>query len=254
MSKTLIVIIAVVIIVIIGYWIYQSISAPEEITEAEAKNCENDSDCVVFGENGDCNCGCFNENYQWEKEGDCFCAAPTSCKCVNGKCEGVFEENKEVAIKNLFAAKYDKEVSEITININQETENHIRGEVEFEPGDPGNLGGFLVAKKNGGWELVYDGNGVIFCSLIEPYNFPVDMVVECYDEETGKPKDRVGEACINFGGKITTSLCCKATNDYPNFCLIGPCGCSPENSHEVKICDCGSEKCFDGKECIPLEK
>lgn len=153
MSKTLIVIIAVVIIAIVGYWIYQSISAPEEITEAEAKNCENDSDCVVFGEDGDCNCGCFDKDYQWEKEGDCFCAAPRSCKCVNGKCEPVFEENKE-------------------------------------------------------------------------------------------------EACVNSGGEVRTSSCCKATSDYPNLCLIGPCGCSLENSHQVKICDCGEGKCFDGNECV----
>jgi len=256
MNKKTIIIIVIVIIVIagIGYWIYQSSSTPEEITEAEAKNCENDSDCVVFGKNGDCNCGCFNKDFQWKKEGDCFCAAPESCKCVNGKCEGVFEESKEEAIKKLFAEKYDKEISEVTISISQETENHVKGTVEFQPGGPGSLGGFLAAKVNEEWELVYDGNGVIFCSAIEPYNFPVDMVIECYDEETGKPKDRTGEACVSSGGEVTASSCCKATSDYPNLCLIGPCGCSPENSHEVKICDCGPEKCFNGKECVLFEE
>jgi len=54
------------------------------------KSCVKDSDCVVFGESGDCNCGCFNKEYNWEKQGDCFCAAPESCKCVEGKCEPVF--------------------------------------------------------------------------------------------------------------------------------------------------------------------
>jgi len=248
------IIVAIIVIAGIGYWIYQSFSAPEGIIETEAENCENDSDCVVFGEDGDCNCGCFNKNHQWEKEGDCFCAAPKLCKCVEGKCEGVFEENKETAIKNLFAEKYDKDVSEITISIIQETEDHIKGEVQFEPGDPGNLGGFLVAKKNGDSELVYDGNGIIFCSAIESYNFPVDMVIECWNEETQEPKDRAGEACVNSGGEITTSLCCKMTSDYPNLCLIGACGCSPDNSHEVRICDCESEKCFNGKECVQFEK
>jgi len=161
--------------------------------------------------------------------------------------------SKEEAIKNLFAEKYDKEVSEITISITQETENYIKGGVEFQPGGPGNLGGFLAAKVDGEWELVYDGNGVIFCSLIEPYNFPVDMVIECYDEEAEKPKDRAGEACIDSGGETTTSLCCKATSDYPNLCLIGPCGCSSDNSYQVRICDCGEGKCFDGKECIKVD-
>ena len=58
------------------------------------------------------------------------------------------------------------------------------------------------------------------------------------------------EACINSGGEVRTSLCCESTEDYPNLCLIGPCGCSSDNSHEVKICDCGDDKCFDGNECV----
>jgi eight-cysteine-cluster-containing protein len=62
------------------------------------------------------------------------------------------------------------------------------------------------------------------------------------------------KACLNFGGQVSTSLCCKSTNDFPNLCLIGACGCSPENSHQVKICDCGPDKCFDGKECVSLEE
>lgn len=48
-------------------------------------------------------------------------------------------------------------------------------------------------------------------------------------------------------------MCCKATSDFPNLCLIGPCGCSPENSHQVKVCDCGPNKCFDGNECVAVE-
>jgi hypothetical protein len=95
MSKTIIAIIIIIIVAGLGYWFYQSTSVPRGITEPEAKNCEVDSDCVVFGQDGDCNCGCFNKDYQWKKEGDCFCAAPSSCKCVSGKCEGVFEEKKD---------------------------------------------------------------------------------------------------------------------------------------------------------------
>ena len=53
--------------------------------------CIEDSDCIVFGENGDCNCGCYTKNNLPEDSGgDCFCAAPKSCKCINGKCEGDF--------------------------------------------------------------------------------------------------------------------------------------------------------------------
>ncbi len=62
------------------------------------------------------------------------------------------------------------------------------------------------------------------------------------------------QACINSGGEVSTSLCCKATCDFPNLCLIGPCGCSPENSHQVKICDCGPDKCFNGSECVSSDE
>jgi len=58
------------------------------------------------------------------------------------------------------------------------------------------------------------------------------------------------QTCINSGGQVSESLCCKSTNDFPNLCLIGPCGCSPDNSHQVKICDCGNDKCFNGNECM----
>jgi len=60
-------------------------------------------------------------------------------------------------------------------------------------------------------------------------------------------------ACVDSGGTVSTSLCCKSTTDFPNLCLIGPCGCSPDNSHQVKICDCGPNKCFDGNECVNFE-
>jgi len=64
----------------------------------------------------------------------------------------------------------------------------------------------------------------------------------------------IEQACVNSGGQVSTSLCCKATGDFPNLCLIGPCGCSPDNSHQVKICDCGPDKCFNGSECVSLDE
>ncbi len=60
--------------------------------------------------------------------------------------------------------------------------------------------------------------------------------------------------CIDSGGTISTSLCCKSATDFPNLCLIGACGCSPENSHQVKVCDCGIDKCFDGEKCVSLNE
>lgn len=57
-----------------------------------SKVCEIDSDCVVFGEDGDCNCGCYHKDASPTSTGGaCFCAAPTSCECIEGVCEGIFE-------------------------------------------------------------------------------------------------------------------------------------------------------------------
>lgn len=62
------------------------------------------------------------------------------------------------------------------------------------------------------------------------------------------------QACLNSGGTISTSQCCALTSDFPNLCAIGACGCSPENSHQVKICDCGQDKCFNGNECVDVQQ
>lgn len=58
------------------------------------------------------------------------------------------------------------------------------------------------------------------------------------------------QKCINSGGTVRTALCCLSTTDFPNTCLIGACGCSPANSHEVKVCECQEGKCFDGNRCV----
>lgn len=77
-------------------------------------------------------------------------------------------------------------------------------------------------------------------------------------ENSSKVLEKIGrktqkeQSCINSGGTVTTSLCCKSISDFPNLCLIGACGCSSENSKEVKICDCGDGKCFNGEECVTI--
>jgi len=78
-------------------------------------------------------------------------------------------------------------------------------------------------------------------------------------ENSSKAIEKVGgktkkeKSCINSGGEISTASCCKTSDDFPNSCLIGACGCSLTDSHQVKVCDCGEGKCFDGKECIIVQ-
>jgi hypothetical protein len=57
------------------------------------------------------------------------------------------------------------------------------------------------------------------------------------------------DGCASSGGTVVTGSCCLSSGDFPNSCMIGACGCSLEDSHDVKTCDCGEGKCFDGTSC-----
>jgi hypothetical protein len=60
-----------------------------------------------------------------------------------------------------------------------------------------------------------------------------------------------GEAgCLASGGTVSAAVCCLSSEDFPSSCMIGACGCSAENSHAVKICNCPAGKCFNGTACV----
>lgn len=58
-------------------------------------------------------------------------------------------------------------------------------------------------------------------------------------------EDTGGSLCTHTGGTESTSLCCTGSGDFPDSCLIGACGCAPDDSHEVKSCSCPVGKCYD---------
>jgi hypothetical protein len=56
-------------------------------------SCRTDDDCILFGEGGECGCGCYSkQDVPKSTGGDCFCLAPTACRCVSGQCQGIFEK------------------------------------------------------------------------------------------------------------------------------------------------------------------
>ena len=61
------------------------------------------------------------------------------------------------------------------------------------------------------------------------------------------------KSCVQSGGSVVTKMCCKSISDFPNTCVIGACGCSPDNSKEITVCDCGEGKCFDGISCVDIQ-
>lgn len=122
-------------------------------------------------------------------------------------------------------------------------------------------------------------NGILLGDRIAPQNFSINngtIVVNYADRKSDEPmsaQPSIGitrtfaiqgttlvevtpesakkeQACLTSGGTIGTALCCKSSGDFPNSNVIGPCGCSADNSHEVKVCDCGVDKVFDGTGCV----
>lgn len=87
-------------------------------------------------------------------------------------------------IKEAFAEKYNRSVEEVDASIDNNTGTYANGLVRFA-GEIG--GGWWLAYNNGdGWIIVADGNGSVMCEDIEGYDFPTDMVPECWDEATSK--------------------------------------------------------------------
>jgi hypothetical protein len=91
------------------------------------------------------------------------------------------EPSVDEVLTELFSLKYEKPKEEIIIGISESTEKYAMGGVSFK----GELAGgwFLAANLDGEWEIVQDGNGSIICQIIEPYDFPGNMVPTCYDQE-----------------------------------------------------------------------
>ena len=61
------------------------------------------------------------------------------------------------------------------------------------------------------------------------------------------------QSCLNSGGTVSTQDCfCSGTQDFYNNCEKGACACNPARGYnkEVKVCDCGQGKCFDGEKCV----
>lgn len=82
-------------------------------------------------------------------------------------------------IKQAFSEKYGNPVEEIDIHVNNQTDTHMRGLVKIGP-ETISGGMFLAAKVNGDWMIVHDGQGVFTCAEVEPFNFPDEMISDCY--------------------------------------------------------------------------
>lgn len=83
-------------------------------------------------------------------------------------------------IKKYIALKNNSDENALTITVSKIEGNYAQGGAS----DEGGGGMWFAAKENGVWKLVWDGNGVIECSIFTLYpNFSTSMIPECYDTE-----------------------------------------------------------------------
>lgn len=87
-------------------------------------------------------------------------------------------------LKQAMAKKHNKSLADVDLSINKNTGVYAIGSVKFQ-GDVGG-GWWLAAQKGSEWVIVADGNGTVMCQDIAPYNFPTDMVPECWDTVNNK--------------------------------------------------------------------
>jgi len=108
----------------------------------------------------------------------------------------------------------------------------------------------------------FQGNGAEIQKLVEAkkeaMNKAKDEFKVILDQalailKAAMPGDDLKQACLDSGGQIAIVSCCKSAGNYPNTCLIGVCGCSLESSKEIKTCNCGEGKCFNGTACVTVQ-
>jgi hypothetical protein len=85
-------------------------------------------------------------------------------------------------IKQAIIEKRGESASALTYRITRVEGDYATGSASSEHGG----GMWFAAKGNGQWQLVWDGNGIITCTEIEPFpSFPTSFIPECYDETSG---------------------------------------------------------------------
>jgi putative hemolysin len=117
----------------------------------------------------------------------CLVAAGYSWCETEAKCLRPWEETCGVqlpeadinAVKEALAGKYQYKIEEVHLTVNKSDSSHLRGGVKFKDDKAGGI--VLAAKAGNEWQIAFDGNGAIGCKEIEKYNFPADMISDCYD-------------------------------------------------------------------------
>jgi hypothetical protein len=107
----------------------------------------------------------------------------TDAPRVNAKAENIADE-----IKTQLVAKHGPSAQELEVTISKVVGDYAQGGASVI-GEGGGM--WFAAKINGGWQLVWDGNGIITCDDVSGFpDFPTSMIPQCYDTATGNMKTR----------------------------------------------------------------
>lgn len=84
-------------------------------------------------------------------------------------------------ILEAFSNKYSRKKEDFKIEVLTETGNFAKGSVNVNNEHSGGL--WFAVKQSGGWNLVYDGNGIMPCDRADTNNLPIELVPSCIDTQ-----------------------------------------------------------------------
>lgn len=84
-------------------------------------------------------------------------------------------------INKEFSKKYNKPLDAFILTLDTELGDYAKGSVQQKGEGGGGL--WFAVKVNNGWQLVYDGNGIIPCKDLKQYpDFPSNLIPQCFDD------------------------------------------------------------------------
>lgn len=97
-----------------------------------------------------------------------------------------------VYIKTLDDSKHPEKSSYLNKNlyvrINKNTDNYLNGTMLIVGSENISAPYFLAFKQGNIWKVVFNGQDIPDCNLVEPLNFPSEIVAKCYDVQSNQEK------------------------------------------------------------------
>ena len=134
--------------------------------------------------------GCIGSaGYSWcEAKQKCLRVWEEPCSNIDNRDQ---EDLIKTQIKKAIVEKHGQNASTLDITVSIIEGSYAKGGASVK-----DMGGgmWFATKVDDEWKLVWDGNGIIACSILTPYpNFPVSLIPECFDESVNQLITRSSE-------------------------------------------------------------